>query len=261
MTPPVFLAESLEAAEAGSRVTLEGDEAKHAARVRRIHAGERIDIVDGQGRRAISVVSEVGARSVACQIEQVIDEAPPARRIIAIQAIAKGDRSERAVETMTEIGVDVIVPWAARRSVTTWDAQRSDRGVQRWQATARAAMKQSRRAWQPVVSDPVDLAGACKIVTQARSAFLLDGAGDPLPALLTADPGSGDWVVIVGPEGGIDEGETEALESAGAVRAALGPTVLRSSTAGTIAAAIIAGRHRWSSSAVSPGEFVTGSTP
>ncbi len=148
MTAPVFLTGTLEAVEAGAIVTLDGDEARHAARVRRVQPGERIDLVDGQGRRAMCTVTAVkvtAKATVDCLVADMVNEPAPARRIVVIQALAKGDRSERAVETLTEVGVDVIVPWAAERSVSVWSAQRAERGVHRWQATAREGVKKPRR--------------------------------------------------------------------------------------------------------------------
>ncbi len=269
MTAPVFLAESLESVTAGAVLTLDGDEARHAARVRRVQPGERIDVVDGQGRRArttITSVSGSGRATIDCEVTDVVTEPAPTRRIIVIQALAKGERSERAVETLTEVGADVIVPWAAERSVTVWSPPRAERGVQRWRATAREAMKQSRRAWQPIVADLADLTEVRRWVEQAGSAFLLDAEGDPLPMILDEDSGrhdrrDGDWVVIVGPEGGVTDAETAALLAAGARRTSLGPTILRTSTAGTVATAVIAAGHRWSASPARSGGSVTGSCP
>lgn len=264
MTAPVFLSDSLESATQGSVVTLGGDEARHAARVRRVQPGERIDLVDGHGRRALTTVTTVhgsGSVTVDCTVISVIHEPEPGRRIVVVQALAKGERGERAVEMLTEVGVDVIVPWAAQRSVAVWRPERADRGLERWRATAREAMKQSRRSRQPTIADPVDLAGACRWVERSTSALWLDADGAPLPAILEGDPGAGDWCVIVGPEGGFTEAESDALGQAGALRASLGPTILRTSTAGTVAAAVIAAAARWSASPSRVGRSVTGSSP
>lgn len=268
MTAPVFIADSLDSVATGAIITLGGDEARHAARVRRVQPGERVDLVDGEGRRAkatVTAVRSAGGPVVDCEVIDVASEPAPSRNIIVIQALAKGERSERAVETLTEVGVDVIVPWAAERSVTRWNPERAERGLQRWRATAREAMKQSRRARQPTVADPVDLAGACRWVEGSGSAFILDADGDPLPDLVRASLAESqsrdsDWVVIVGPEGGITGAESDALLGAGAERASMGPTILRTSTAGTVAAAVIAAMARWSASPMQVGVSVTGSS-
>lgn len=259
MTAPVFCVDALPDA-ALDRFVIDGDEARHAARVRRLRTGEEIDVVDGRGRRARGTVTAVARDAVTITVDEVIDEPAPQRRIIVIQALAKGDRGERAVEVLTEVGVDVIVPWSAARSVATWEAERIQRGLARWRATAREAMKQSRRAWMPLVSEPVDLAGACSWIEQAGAAFVLDAKGPTLPDELRADSGSGDWVLVVGPEGGIEADEIAAFEAAGARCAGLGPTVLRTSTAGPVAVAIIAATLRWSDSAGTDRRSMTGSS-
>lgn len=264
MTAPVFWSQDLESVVAGGSISLTGDDARHAARVRRVQPGEHIDIVDGRGIRASTVVTAVGSAgsaSVQCEVIHVVRESPPHPRIVVIQALAKGDRSERAVEMLTEVGVDVIVPWSAQRSVTVWSAERGERGVQRWRATAREAMKQSRRSWQPEIAQPVDLAGACRWIEQCPHRFVLDVDGVPLPHLVDRADVAGDWVVVVGPEGGITDAEQQALRAAGAQPASLGPTILRTSTAGTVATSVIAAALRWSTASARTSESVTGSAP
>lgn len=169
-------------------------------------------------------------------------EPRPEPTVTVVQAIPKGDRGELAVEEMTEVGVDRIVPWAAERSVPVW---RDDRGVTRWRATAREAAKQTRRAWIPSVTVAIPTAGALGFVRQAALAVLLDpDATRPLATL--TPPASGDLVVLVGPEGGITSQESAAFLAAGATAYRLGPTVLRASTAGAVTAALLLSRTpRW----------------
>jgi 16S rRNA (uracil1498-N3)-methyltransferase len=149
------------------------------------------------------------------------------------------------VELMTEAGVDVIVPWAAQRCVTRWHGQRGERALARWRSTAREAAKQARRARFPDVAALASTGDVVRAVRLAALAVLLDpGAGTALSTLPL--PSSGDLLVIVGPEGGLSPAETAALAGAGAVGAHLGPTVLRTSTAGVVAASVILSRAgRW----------------
>jgi 16S rRNA (uracil1498-N3)-methyltransferase len=133
------------------------------------------------------------------------------------------------------------VPWAAARSVAIWRAERGARSLARWRATAREAAKQSRRAWIPEVTGPMSAPDVAAVITAAACAVVLEpGAGQRLGQLSL--PESGDLVVIVGPEGGITEEESAAFRTAGAVPARLGPTVLRTSTAGPVAAAVLLSR-------------------
>ena len=125
--------------ESGDVVTLSGAEGRHAAVVRRLRPGERIDVGDGAGLVASCVVTQVGGGSLELSVESRREVPRPLPSITVIQAIPKGDRGELAVEEMTEVGVDRIVPWAAERSVPVW---RDGKGVSRWRAKAREAATQ-----------------------------------------------------------------------------------------------------------------------
>lgn len=226
-------------------VTLSGPEGHHAAAVRRLRAGERADVSDGAGTLAECVVASV-ARDLVTLSVRTVHEVPAAEpRITVVQALAKGDRAELAVELMTEVGVDSVVAWAAERSVTRWQGDRGARALGKWQATAREASKQSRRAWIPQITGPARLSDVTRLVSGGALAVLLEAdAGASLSALPL--PARGEIVLVVGPEGGISPAERAALAGTGAVEARLGPTVLRTSTAGAAAAAILQSRTgRW----------------
>jgi 16S rRNA (uracil1498-N3)-methyltransferase len=170
---------------------------------------------------------------------------PPRPRLIVAQALPKGDRGELAVELMTEIGVDAVTPWAAERSITRWHGDRGVRALAKWRSTAREAAKQSRRAWLPDVTEPATTAALAKQVAAAAYAIVLE-ADAPARLHELALPDDGDIMLIVGPEGGISPAERATLRDAGATQARLGPTVLRTSTAGATAAAILLSRTaRW----------------
>ncbi len=242
--PPVFL--SGPAALAADVVVLDGPEGRHAATVRRLAAGERVDLTDGAGLVAECVVTATGAGTLELRVLARRSEPRPDPVLVVAQALPKGDHGPLAVDLMTEGGVDVIVPWAARRCVTRWEGARGDRALARWRAAAAQAAKQSRRAWLPEVTAPASTGDLAGRVTAASLAVLLDPAG-PVPLSALDLPGSGDILVIVGPEGGISPEETAQLTRAGAVAARLGPTVLRASSAGLVAATIVASRAgRWS---------------
>jgi 16S rRNA (uracil1498-N3)-methyltransferase len=239
----VFLAEP--AALAGDRVVLTGPEGRHAGTVRRLAPGERVDLTDGAGLTAQCVVAAVRRGALELSVTARHREPRPDPALVVAQALPKGDRGPLAVELLTEGGVDVIVPWAAERCVARWAGERADRSLARWRATSKEAAKQARRAWLPEVTEPVTTADLVTRAASASLAVLLDPAG---PAALGSLPlpASGDIVVIVGPEGGISPAEAAALTGAGAVAARLGPTVLRTSTAGVVAAGILLSRcGRW----------------
>ncbi|WP_169944251.1 16S rRNA (uracil(1498)-N(3))-methyltransferase [Microbispora sp. H11081] len=244
MSVPVFLSEA--AGLAADTVVLDGPEGRHAAAVRRLRPGERIDLTDGAGRVAECTVTAVGKDSLTAEVLRRFEVAPPRPRLVVVQGLPKGDRGELAVEMMTEAGVDVIVPWAAARCVTQWKGDRAAKSLARWRATAREAAKQARRFHLPEVTEQATTARVRSLVSAAALAVVLhEEAAEPLSRLpLPERPG--DIVMIVGPEGGVAEEEIAAFREAGAVPALLGPTVLRTSTAGLAAAAVLLSRcGRW----------------
>jgi 16S rRNA (uracil1498-N3)-methyltransferase len=178
-------------------------------------------------------------------VTDVEDEAVPAMQISVVQALPKGDRGELAVELLTEIGVDAIVPWSASRCITQWKGERGDKGHRKWLDAAAAAGKQSRRARFPVVHPLSSTAQVCDLISAASATLVLDENAS-LSLADVALPDSGDVVVVVGPEGGIAGDELDRFVRAGAVAVRLGPTVLRTSTAGLAAASIVLSRSsRW----------------
>ena len=240
--PPVFLVPP--GGLTAGVTTLTGPEGHHAAAVRRLRPGERADVSDGAGTLAEGVVLEVGKDSVILDIRTIRTTPLPQPRLAVAQALAKGDRGELAVELMTEVGVDAIIPWAAERSITKWQAERGVKALTKWRATAREAAKQSRRAWLPEVTD---LATTAALAQRASTAYAIVLEADA-PAKLheLPLPDSGEVLLLVGPEGGISPAERATLRDVGAIEARLGPTVLRTSTAGAAAATILLTRtSRW----------------
>jgi 16S rRNA (uracil1498-N3)-methyltransferase len=241
----VFLVSPGELTPPVETVVLSGPEGRHAAVVRRLRAGERADLSDGAGTLASGVVASVGRESVAVTVRSVLLVPAPSPRITVVQALAKGDRGELAVEMMTEVGVDAVMAWSAERSVARWEGPRAERSLAKWASVAREAAKQSRRAWIPSVSGPASLPEVTRAVSAAACAVVLE-AGAPVPLARLALPVDGEIVLVVGPEGGISARERSALAVAGAIEARLGPTVLRTSTAGAAAVAVLLSRSgRW----------------
>ncbi|WP_431929624.1 16S rRNA (uracil(1498)-N(3))-methyltransferase [Nonomuraea jabiensis] len=241
MTVPVFLSQELD----GPELTLGGPEGRHAASVRRMRAGERIDLTDGAGAVAECVVREVLKDALRLDVLRRYEVEPPRPRLVVVQGLPKGDRGELAVEMMTEAGVDVIVPWAAARSITQWKGDKVAKGLHKWRSTAREAGKQARRFHLPEVTEPATTAQVDKLLAGAALGLVLhEEAAEPLSGV--ALPASGDIVVIVGPEGGVSDDELAGFRAAGAVPVLLGPTVLRTSTAGVAAASVLLTRTgRW----------------
>lgn len=248
MTAPVFVVERM---PGGDEFVLEGPEGRHAVSVKRLHAGEDVVLTDGRGRWAEGVVraAEGKDRLLLTGLRTVHEEPEPTPRITVVQALPKGDRGEVAVETMTETGVDAIVPWQASRCITQWKGERGLKALGKWRATARESGKQSRRVRFPEVADAMTTRQVAALLATADFAGVLhEDRAHGSEALATAElPTAGCLVLVVGPEGGVSPQELALFAEAGARPYRLGPSVLRTSTAGTAAAALLMGRTgRWS---------------
>jgi 16S rRNA (uracil1498-N3)-methyltransferase len=255
-TPPVFLVDAL---PDGPAYVLAGPEGHHAAAVRRLRPGETVQLSDGVGGLATCTVTAAGTDSLALQVVERSLAARPEPRFVVVQALAKGDRAELAVELMTELGVDKVIPWAATHSVVQWQGERGERALARLRATARAAAKQSRRAFVPDIAEPHGTRAVCGLIgavvspgannsggaAKPGTALILHaGAGTPLASVPV--PAAGSVLLVVGPEGGLTEGELTAFRASGARPVRLGPDILRTSTAGAAALAVLAARStRW----------------
>ena len=235
MTDPLFL-DGLDDPQVGDEVELAGDEGRHAAVVRRIKVGERIVVSDGAGVGVRGEVTAVTKTSVTLRVDEVLHAPEPPLRYVAAQALAKGDRAELAVEVLTELGIDEIVPWQASRSIVRWVPERAERHLLRWRSTAREATKQSRRLRVPIVGMPMTTRElALRIQQTALTLVLHEGAEMPLADV--EFPAEGEVLIIVGPEGGIAGEELAEFEAAGGRSVTLSDGVLRTSTAGVVALA------------------------
>lgn len=231
-----FLVESAGDAAVGGLVSLTGAEAKHAAVVRRLRIGESVTVGDGRGVWLTGVAEEVSPSRVDVRIAERVEHAPATPRLVLVQALAKGDRDELAVQAACELGVDEIVPWQAARSVSRWEGPKAAKGRERWATIVREAAKQAHRSWVPEVAAAESTAQLAARAASQR-VLLLDPTA---PARLsTLVPDERDLVLVVGPEGGIAPEELEKLTAAGAERVLLGDTVLRTSTAGPAAIAVL----------------------
>lgn len=226
----------------GDRLVLDGAEGRHAT-VKRIEVGEQVLLADGAGHGARCTVVGVGRDRLDLEVVDLIADPGSARTLVVAQALPKGERAETAVETLTEVGVDGVLPWQSHRTIVRWQGERGERSRQRWAAAAREAAKQSRRLRtpdiEPVVStrqlaDRVAGAARCYLLHEEATTWLsADLAADPLPP-------SGEVLLVVGPEGGIAPDELAELTAAGGRAVLVADHVLRTSTAGVVALATLA---------------------
>lgn len=246
MTHQLFLTDpaTLGAVTVGSAVVLDGDEGRHAATVVRITAGERYLLADGRGRRVVVEAVTIERDVLTGTVVSVDDEPAPDPRFVLVQALAKGDRDEQAIEAATELGADEVIPWQAQRSVVIWRGARAAKSLAKWRAVIARATKQSRRSRMPLTSSPVNLASLVGRVRESALTLVLhEDAASPLAGV--ALPESGDVLIVVGPEGGISPRELQTLVGAGARPVRLGPTILRASSAGPAVLAVLNAQSRW----------------
>lgn len=247
MSAPVFLIDPdrAEGVQPGSIVELDGPEGRHAVTVQRLRSGEAIELVDGLGSRLIGTVKDVAKEACSVSVDTIDYEDDPRPRITAVQAIAKGDRGELAVQMLTEAGIDVIIPWQAENSVAKWDDDRAAKHLAKWRATAREAAKQARRSRLPLVESPVGTAAVADLITNAGVALVLDEQATT--RLTSIDFSTAhDVLLVVGPEGGLSPNERAVFTDAGGDVVRLGATVLRTSTAGVAALGVVMARvGRW----------------
>lgn len=242
MTPPRFFVDAL---PDGELITLAGAEGRHAATVRRLQVGEAITIGDGRGTVRAGQVVEVDRETLVARCTSTCYTPATDPRLVVVQALAKTDRGELAVELMTELGVDEIVPWSAARSIVQWRGDRAAKSREKWVSTAREAAKQSRRSWIPTVADLEHSRQVAERLGTAAMAVVLHESASVSLADVQLPP-TGEMVLVVGPEGGISDDELNLFADVAATAVRLGPDVLRTSTAGAAACAALGVRlGRW----------------
>lgn len=238
-----YIDEDLESAAVGDRVSLAGAEARHAVTVSRLAVGEVVSIGNGAGLVVSGPIVTAEHTSLVISVAELSTAPRREPAIFLAQALAKGDRDELAVQAATELGVDGVIPWSAARSISRWEGAKVAKGRDRWSAVVREASKQSLRAWIPDVLDLVTTKQLVHMTAGARMLVLEPTAAARLSEL---EPDGRDLVLVVGPEGGIAPQELDTLAAAGAEIVRLGDEVLRTSTAGPAAIAVLNAKlGRW----------------
>ncbi|MFZ4895734.1 16S rRNA (uracil(1498)-N(3))-methyltransferase [Plantibacter sp. Mn2098] len=230
----LYFREDLESTGVGETISLRGPEAKHAVSVSRLRVGESTSIGNGRGLIASGPVTKSEPGELEIRVDSVVVHPEPRPAMVLVQALAKGDRDELAIQAATELGVDRIVPWSAERSISRWQGDKASKGRLRWQTIVREASKQSIRARVPEVADVVDTKQLTSLV-EGRLVLVLEPTAANALSETVIDDGTTEILLVVGPEGGISPNERDRLAEAGAVAVRLGSGVLRTSTAGPAA--------------------------
>ena len=231
MVEPLFISPIASDTKAGSKIKIAGAEAKHAMSVRRLQVGEAISVSDGQGNKARGKVSHLSKDFLELNVESVESIERPKPQLLLVQALAKGDRDEMAVQACTELGIETVIPWQSERSVSIWKPEKQDKHRLRWQTIATEAAKQSLRPFIPQVEKVL----GTQELTERLKNFDLTLVLDPTsitPLTGVALTGYQSIAIVVGPEGGISPDELAQFRSAGLSLVGLGSGILRTSTAG-----------------------------
>ncbi|MFC5338359.1 16S rRNA (uracil(1498)-N(3))-methyltransferase [Leucobacter denitrificans] len=235
----MYLDESLVGAAVGDEITVTGDEGRHAVRVSRLRVGEQTLIGNGHGLMVTGGVSQIDRDRFTVRVEAVRNTTKPTPGVYLVQALAKGDRDDRAIEQATEFGVDGVIPWQSDRSVSRWEGEKAAKGVAKWSRIAREASKQSMRGWIPEVRELTTLDELCLLAQHAHLLVLHPRGERRLSEWARELHLEQDIYLVVGPEGGLSDRELEKLAEAGAHTLLLGETVLRTSSAGPAALAVL----------------------
>jgi len=228
-------------AQVGDIVTINGAEAHHAIKVRRVKIGEQLNLTNGVTHSFTGEVVEA-ADYLSVRILTRVQIVAHKLSFVLVQALAKGDRDELAIQAASEIGVSRVMPWQANRSVSRWEGSKVEKQVTRWQAICDEACKQSLQPLFTSVEQPVTSRQISEQIKQSSGLWLIL---DPTASASIVDlvlPEEGEIFLLVGPEGGISHEEIESFEQNGAKGVRLGASVLRTSTGGVAALSVLSAR-------------------
>ena len=231
MVEPLFISPIPSDTKTGSKIRIAGAEAKHAMSVRRLQVGEAIAVSDGQGNKARGKVSQLSKDFLELEVESLEKLERPTPQLVLVQALAKGDRDEMAVQACTELGIQTVIPWQSERSVSIWKPEKQDKHRVRWQTIATEAAKQSLRPFMPEVEQVLGTRELAERLKQFDLTLVLDPTS-PTALTSVSTAGHQSIAIVVGPEGGISPEELEVFRSAGLALVGLGSGILRTSTAG-----------------------------
>lgn len=220
----------------GGHIVITGGDVNHIRNVLRMRAGEKIAVVDeAGGRKYLCEIQEFTENGVLCKILSMEEkDAELPARIFLFQGLPKGDKMELILQKAVELGCFEVIPVVCRRCVVKLEEKKRKSRVERWQAIAEAAAKQSGRRIIPRVHEVMNFSEALshagdmdvRLIPYERAA----GMTETRKLLQNVGPGQ-KIAVFIGPEGGFEEAEIEEAKKAGAVPVTMGRRILRTETA------------------------------
>jgi 16S rRNA (uracil1498-N3)-methyltransferase len=220
-----------------NQIEVDGDEAHHGVNVLRLKTSEEVKISDGVGSWGVGTVSQINKKSFTVEISDRGFEPASKQRVVVVQAILKNDANKDAVDFLTQVGADEIIPWQSQHCIGKFD----DKSLSKWQTAARESSRQSRRVRIPVISNVYSTENLISKITGLQNIFVLHESADNRLSQIEINQ-EANVILIVGPEGGLSEIEINAFVTAGAKIVRLGESVLRAANAGAAAASVVMSR-------------------
>lgn len=220
-----------------NQIEVDGDEAHHGVNVLRLKTSEEVKISDGVGSWGVGTVSQINKKSFTVEISDRGFEPASKQRVVVVQAILKNDANKDAVDFLTQVGADEIIPWQSQHCIGKFD----DKSLSKWQSAARESSRQSRRVRIPVISNVYSTESLISKITGLQNIFVLHESADNRLSQIEINQ-EANVILIVGPEGGLSEIEINAFVTAGAKIVRLGESVLRAANAGAAAASVVMSR-------------------
>lgn len=220
------------------------DDAKHA-KVLRLSSGEHIAVVDASSDYFELEIVEVRDSGLLCKISSRGAHAPAFPKVSVFQGLPKGDKLDAVVRQGTEIGVSEFVPFECSRSVVKLDPKKAEKRTSRLRSIAKSAAMQAGREKIPDVSEICSFDDAVGRLAEHDAAIVFweESPAEARVHEFLESLGSAieNIAIVVGPEGGFSDGEVERMLAANAQSspATLGNSILRTETAGVVAAAIV----------------------
>ncbi|WP_379135132.1 RsmE family RNA methyltransferase [Paenibacillus sp. sgz500958] len=232
----------------GDTVRIDGEDARHIAKVMRGKEGDKLIVSDGVAREALVEIARIEIGEITATVLEPLEMTHEATvKVTVAQSLPKGDKMETVIQKCTEIGAVAFVPFLSERTIVQYDERKESKRLERWRKISKEAAEQAHRNRVPAVHSPLSWKkllqsfkdyGAVYFCYEKEEGLQLRSAVAPWTAALTTES-EHSVLVVVGPEGGFSEGECREAEEAGAVSVGLGRRILRCETAGMVAAACI----------------------
>lgn len=220
---------------------IEGEDVKHISKVLRCKNGEKLEICDNDNNEYICEIADIDKSIVELNILQKVDiKRESDLKIKLYQGLPKGPKMEMILQKLTEVGVDEIVLVQTKRSVAKVDDKKEDKKLERWERIIYEAAKQSKRGKIPRLRGILSFKEA--LLEMKENDFnIAPYENERTKSIKQAIKGVdiNNIGIFVGPEGGFDESEIEAIEEIGGQSVSLGPRILRTETASVVASSIV----------------------